>query len=108
MKLKGIARQTPLIQSMYLSNNTTGGNVYLKLENMQFTGSFKYRGAANKVMHLTDEEKAKGIITASAGNHAQGLALTGNYLALMLQLLCQKKHLFLNKRLHVVMVPKLF
>ena len=80
MKLKGIARQTPLIQSMYLSNNTTGGNVYLKLENMQFTGSFKYRGAANKVMHLTDEEKAKGIITASAGNHAQGLALTGKLL----------------------------
>ncbi|EHJ08046.1 bifunctional threonine ammonia-lyase/L-serine ammonia-lyase TdcB [Staphylococcus simiae] len=80
--LKHVIRQTPLIQSMYLSNIVTGGNVYLKLENMQFTGSFKFRGAYNKIMHLSDEQKQKGIITASAGNHAQGVALTGKLLGI--------------------------
>ncbi|MGN5884008.1 MULTISPECIES: bifunctional threonine ammonia-lyase/L-serine ammonia-lyase TdcB [Staphylococcus] len=80
MKIRDYVRKTPLIQSMFLSNNVTHGNVYLKLENMQFTGSFKYRGALNKILHLTDEQKDKGIITASAGNHAQGLALTGKLL----------------------------
>ncbi|EPC7211199.1 bifunctional threonine ammonia-lyase/L-serine ammonia-lyase TdcB [Staphylococcus pseudintermedius] len=82
MKIQDYVRETPLIKSMFLSNNITGGNVYLKLENMQYTGSFKFRGALNKILHLTDEQKAKGIITASAGNHAQGLALTGQLLGI--------------------------
>ncbi len=82
MMIRDYVRKTPLIQSMFLSNDITGGNVYLKLENMQFTGSFKYRGALNKILHLTDEQKEKGIITASAGNHAQGLALTGKLLGI--------------------------
>ncbi|WEG73045.1 bifunctional threonine ammonia-lyase/L-serine ammonia-lyase TdcB [Vagococcus intermedius] len=69
------ARQTPLLQSYYLSSKS-GGDVYLKLENMQLTGSFKFRGAFNKIAHLTDEEKAKGVIACSAGNHAQGVALS--------------------------------
>ncbi|MHD0396587.1 bifunctional threonine ammonia-lyase/L-serine ammonia-lyase TdcB [Staphylococcus simulans] len=82
MMIRDYVRETPLIQSMFLSNDITGGNVYLKLENMQFTGSFKYRGALNKILHLTEEQKEKGIITASAGNHAQGLALTGKLLGI--------------------------
>ena len=64
--IKPFIRRTPLIKSMYLSQNITKGNVYLKLENMQFTGSFKFRGASNKINHLSDEQKLKGIIGASA------------------------------------------
>ncbi|MCE3427500.1 pyridoxal-phosphate dependent enzyme, partial [Staphylococcus aureus] len=75
-------RRTPLIKSMYLSQSITKGNVFLKLENMQFTGSFKFRGASNKINHLTDEQKEKGIIAASAGNHAQGVALTAKLLGI--------------------------
>lgn len=50
-----------------------GGDVWLKLENQQVTGSFKIRGATNKIMLLSEEEKARGVVTASSGNHAQGL-----------------------------------
>lgn len=53
----------------------TGNKVFLKLENLQKTGSFKIRGAMNKIMNLTDEEKSHGVIASSAGNHAQGVAL---------------------------------
>lgn len=53
----------------------TGNKVFLKLENLQKTGSFKIRGAMNKIMNLTDEEKSHGVIGSSAGNHAQGVAL---------------------------------
>lgn len=77
-----VGRVTPLIQSMFLSRNVTHGEVYLKLENMQLTGSFKFRGAYNKINHLTDEEKKHGVITASAGNHAQGVALTSHLLGI--------------------------
>ena len=77
-----VGRVTPLIQSMFLSRNVSHGNVYLKLENMQLTGSFKFRGAFNKIQHLSDEEKARGVITASAGNHAQGVALTSHLLGI--------------------------
>jgi threonine dehydratase len=52
----------------------TGNKVYFKLENLQMTGSFKERGALNKILTLTDEEKRRGVIAASAGNHAQGVA----------------------------------
>ena len=52
----------------------TGNKVYFKLENLQMTGSFKERGALNKILTLTPEEKARGVIAASAGNHAQGVA----------------------------------
>ncbi|MDO7204151.1 pyridoxal-phosphate dependent enzyme [Paraclostridium bifermentans] len=53
----------------------TGANVYYKCENLQKTGSFKVRGACNKIASLTDQEKANGVIASSAGNHAQGVAL---------------------------------
>ncbi len=71
--VKEVTLETKLIYSEYLST-LTGNKVYLKPENMQFTGAYKVRGAYYKSSTLTDEEKAKGVITASAGNHAQGVA----------------------------------
>ena len=71
--LQGVLRPTPLIHSPYLSK-TCGNNVYLKPENMQVTGAYKIRGAYFKISTLTEEEKARGLVTASAGNHAQGVA----------------------------------
>ena len=71
--LQGVLWPTPLIHSPYLSKSC-GNNVYLKPENMQVTGAYKIRGAYYKISTLTDEEKARGLVTASAGNHAQGVA----------------------------------
>lgn len=65
--------ETKLIYSEYYSNQT-GNKVYFKPENMQYTGAYKVRGAYYKISTLSQEEKAKGLITASAGNHAQGVA----------------------------------
>ncbi|GLC82901.1 threonine ammonia-lyase [Lacrimispora brassicae] len=65
--------ETKLIYSEYYSNQT-GNKVYLKPENMQYTGAYKVRGAYYKISTLSEEEKSKGLITASAGNHAQGVA----------------------------------
>ena len=66
------ARRTPMEYSPGLSA-LIDGDVWLKLENHQVTGSFKIRGATNKIRLLTDEERARGVVTASSGNHAQGL-----------------------------------
>lgn len=71
-QLKGIIRQTDMIHAYGISEE---GDVYLKTENLQTTGSFKLRGAFYKISQLTDEERAKGIVACSAGNHAQGVAL---------------------------------
>ena len=71
--VKKVTKPTKLVYSEYLSQQT-GGRVYLKPENMQHTGAYKLRGAYYKISTLTDEEKAKGIVAASAGNHAQGVA----------------------------------
>lgn len=71
--LSGILSDTSLIYSPYFSK-VTGGEIYIKPENMQVTGAYKVRGACYKVSTLTDEEKARGLVTASAGNHAQGVA----------------------------------
>ncbi len=71
--VKNVTLETKLIFSDFLSAQT-GNKVYLKPENMQFTGAYKVRGAYYKMSTLTDEERAKGLITASAGNHAQGVA----------------------------------
>lgn len=70
--LKSVARKTDLIKATSLS---TEGDLYLKTENLQVTGSFKVRGAYYKMSQLTEEEKEKGVIASSAGNHAQGVAL---------------------------------
>ncbi|RKM63442.1 threonine ammonia-lyase [Butyrivibrio sp. XB500-5] len=71
--VKKVTLETKLIYSDYWSNNT-GNKVYLKPENLQRTGAYKVRGAYYKITTLTDEERSKGLITASAGNHAQGVA----------------------------------
>ena len=72
-KVKEVTLPTELVYSEYLSGQT-GNKVYLKPENMQFTGAYKVRGAYYKMSTLSEEERKKGIITASAGNHAQGVA----------------------------------
>lgn len=70
--LKGVARKTAIIPAPKINPEA---EVYLKTENLQLTGSFKLRGAYYKISQLSDEEKAKGVIACSAGNHAQGVAL---------------------------------
>jgi threonine dehydratase len=70
---------SPCAQSETLSR-LTGARIFLKLENLQMTGSFKERGACNKLMSLTAEERARGVIAASAGNHAQGVAYSSSRL----------------------------
>lgn len=72
-KLSKVLLKTSLIQSPIFSNEA-GNEVYIKPENLQKTGSFKIRGAYNKITNLSDEEKKKGVIASSAGNHAQGVA----------------------------------
>lgn len=72
-EVKKVTLETKLVYSDYFSA-ATGNKVYLKPENMQFTGAYKLRGAYYKMSTLTEEERQKGIITASAGNHAQGVA----------------------------------
>ncbi len=68
-----VISETKLVYSEHFSN-MTGNKVYFKPENMQYTGAYKVRGAYYKISTLTEEEKSKGLITASAGNHAQGVA----------------------------------
>lgn len=77
-KLTGAVKKTPLELSRSLSERV-GTEVYLKFENLQTTGSFKIRGAMNRILNLTDSEKKKGIVAASAGNHAQGVAFSATY-----------------------------
>jgi threonine dehydratase len=72
-KFKGVIFPSPLIRSRVLSE-AVGSEIFLKLENLQETGSFKVRGAYNRLLHLAPEEKDRGVIAASAGNHAQGVA----------------------------------
>jgi threonine dehydratase len=79
--LEGIAVRTPMEESRWLSS-LTGGPVWLKCENLQRTGSFKVRGAYVRMSRLTDEEKARGVVAASAGNHAQGVALAAQMLGI--------------------------
>lgn len=71
--VKKVTQETKLVYSDFYSAQT-GNKVYLKPENMQFTGAYKLRGAYYKLSTLTEEERQKGLITASAGNHAQGVA----------------------------------
>ena len=73
--LKDVIRKTDLI---YAPNINSESQIYLKTENLQITGSFKVRGAYYKISQLSDEEKARGVIACSAGNHAQGVALSAS------------------------------
>ena len=81
--------RTPTLHSITLSK-LTGANVWLKFENHQFTAAYKERGALNKLMQLTPEEKARGVIAASAGNHAQGLAYHGARLGIPVTIVMPK------------------
>jgi threonine dehydratase len=80
-RLQGRLLQTPCVASQTLSN-ITGAQVFLKFENLQFTASFKERGACNKLAQLTPEQSARGVIAMSAGNHAQGVAFHAQRLGL--------------------------
>ena len=80
-RITPIARKTPLISSPALSE-LTGSEVTLKLENLQETGSFKPRGAANKVLSLEKEAQQRGVITVSSGNHGRALAYVARRLGL--------------------------
>lgn len=72
-RIKPAIYESPLVHSKTLSR-LTGNAIYLKLENLQMTGSFKERGALNRILTMTDEERRRGVIAASAGNHGQGIA----------------------------------
>ena len=71
--LQGVAQVTPMTKAPILSEDS-GSDIYLKKENLQLTGSFKLRGAYNRIANLSQEKRDKGVVAASAGNHAQGLA----------------------------------
>lgn len=75
-RIEGYVRRTPVLESAKL-NAVTGGRVMIKAENIQLTGSFKVRGAFNRLLQMTLEERRRGIVAWSAGNHAQALAYVG-------------------------------
>lgn len=77
--LRDVALETPLVESQKLSAKT-GGPVYLKCENLQRAGSFKIRGAYTRIARLSEEDRERGVVAASAGNHAQGVALAADLL----------------------------
>ena len=81
MRIAGAVVRTPTLISRTLSE-LTGATVYLKFENLQFTAAYKERGALNTLLQLPPDAKEKGVIAASAGNHAQGLAYHGNRLGI--------------------------
>ncbi len=78
-RIKDLARRTPLVASPSLEARV-GTRVFLKLENLQATGAFKIRGAANKVLSLSEEERARGVVTVSSGNHGRAVSYVANEL----------------------------
>ena len=80
-ELRGTTLVTPMEGSRWLKA-LTGQDVWLKCENLQRTGSFKIRGAYLRISQLTEEERARGVVAASAGNHAQGVALAASLLGI--------------------------
>ncbi|UOE74909.1 threonine ammonia-lyase [Parageobacillus thermoglucosidasius] len=80
-KMKKVVHQTPLEYSQTFTN-LSGNEVYMKLENLQKTGSFKVRGSFNKIMTLSEAERKRGVIAASAGNHAQGVAYSSGMIGI--------------------------
>jgi threonine dehydratase len=81
LNVAAVAKKTPLLASSYLTE-ITGGQVFLKAENMQRTGAYKVRGAYNRMSKLTAQERKRGVVAASAGNHAQGVALAARELGI--------------------------
>ena len=80
-RIQGAVIHTPTLMSRTISD-IVGAEVWLKFENLQFTGAYKERGALNKLLQLTDEERGRGVIAASAGNHAQAVAYHGKRLGI--------------------------
>ena len=80
-RVSGVAEVTPMESSRYLAE-VLGSPVFLKCENLQRTGSYKIRGAYNRISRLSDEEKSRGVVAASAGNHAQGVAFAARELGI--------------------------
>src|SRR3984893_15424565 len=88
-RLDGHIERTPCRRSRTLSE-ITGAEVWVKFENMQFTASYKERGALNKLLLLSEAEKKRGVIAASAGNHAQALAYHGQRLGVPVTIVMPK------------------
>ena len=80
-KLEGVIIHTPLVRSPVI-DAMTGGKVFLKTETLQHTGSFKFRGAYNKIASIPQEQRAAGVVAFSSGNHAQGVAAAANMLGM--------------------------
>src|ERR671928_410715 len=80
-RIRGVANRTPVVTSRNL-DAMVGGLVFLKCENLQGGGSFKFRGAYNRLACLSDEERARGVVAFSSGNHAQGVALAARVLGI--------------------------
>ena len=90
--VRRVTLETKLVYSDYFSQQT-GAKVFFKPENLQFTGAYKVRGAYYKMSTLTEEERAKGVITASAGNHAQGVSLSCAMLGMLQSVMARKLQL---------------
>src|SRR5919206_445190 len=80
-RIRGVANRTPVVTSRNL-DAMVGGLVFLKCENLQRGGSFKFRGAYNRLACLTEQERARGVVAFSSGNHAQGVALAARVLGI--------------------------
>src|SRR5438067_4790785 len=80
-RLNGVVNRTPVVTSRTL-NKLTGAKVVLKCENLQRGGAFKFRGAYNRLVALSGEERARGVVAFSSGNHAQGVALAARELGI--------------------------
>ena len=87
----GMLNARPCRRSRTLSE-ITGAEVWVKFENQQFTASYKERGALNRLTRLTDDERRRGVIAASAGNHAQGLAYHGERLGIPVTIVMPQRH----------------
>jgi len=94
-RIASIAKRTPLIHSPLLAERA-GGSTYLKLESLQETGSFKIRGAANKMLGLTAKEKVRGVITVSSGNHGRAVAYVARQLGIQ-AVICMSTRVPSNK-----------
>ncbi len=94
-RISSYITRTPLVYSPALSE-MTGANIYLKLENLQAIGAFKVRGAANKILSLSPEERAKGVSTFSTGNHGMAVAHIANRLGVK-AIVCMSNHVPENK-----------
>lgn len=88
-RIKGHVVRTPTLHSRTLSK-ITGADIWLKFENLQFTAAYKERGALNALLQLTEEQRARGVIAASAGNHAQGLSYHGTRLGMPVTIVMPK------------------